>query len=134
MLRGQFLIHRFLMKNYASEEESLPLPLPNGQASELRRASKLQQLSTRFENIKMSEDEKFADFYARLGVIVNGCCNLGNPMPEDRIVKKIFRSLLMMYYSKKIAIEESKNLNTYKLAELIGSITTYEMGGNPARA
>jgi len=34
-----------------------------------------------------------------------------------------------MYYSKKIAIEESKNLNTYKLAELIGSITTYEMGG-----
>ncbi len=47
----------------------------------------------------------------------------------DRIVKKIFRSLLMMYYSKKIAIEESKNLNTYKLAELIGSITTYEMGG-----
>jgi hypothetical protein len=55
-------------------------------------------------------------------------------MPEDRIVKKIFRSLLMMYYSKKIAIEESKNLNTYKLAELIGSITTYEMGGNPARA
>lgn len=132
MLRGKFLIHRFLMKNYASEEESLPLP--NGQASELRRASKLQQLSTRFENIKMSEDDKFADFYARLSVIVNGCCNLGNPMPEDRIVKKIFRSLLMMYYSKKIAIEESKNLNTYKLAELIGSITTYEMGGNPARA
>ena len=83
VLRGQFLIHRFLMKNYASEEESLPLPngllskLPNGQASELRRASKLQQLSTRFENIKMSEDDKFADFYARLSVIVNGCCNPG---------------------------------------------------------
>ena len=33
----------------------------------------------------------------------------------------------MMYHTKKTVIEECKNLNNYKLTELIGSLTTYEM-------
>ncbi|CAL8107783.1 unnamed protein product [Prunus armeniaca] len=91
------------------------------------RESKLQQLMTKFENLKMLETEKFAEFYARLSVVVNACSNLGDAIPEHRIVKKILRSLPMMYHAKKTAIEECKNLNTYKLTELIGSLTTYEM-------
>ncbi|CAL8154408.1 unnamed protein product [Prunus armeniaca] len=91
------------------------------------RESKLQQLMTKFENMKMLETEKFAEFYARLSVVVNACSNLGDAIPEHRIVKKILRSLPMMYHAKKTAIEECKNLNTYKLTELIGSLTTYEM-------
>ncbi|KAI5335386.1 hypothetical protein L3X38_025519 [Prunus dulcis] len=91
------------------------------------RESKLQQLMTKFENMKMLETEKFAEFYARLSVVVNSCSNLGDAIPEHRIVKKILRSLPMMYHTKKTAIEECKNLNNYKLTELIGSLTTYEM-------
>ncbi|XP_061993585.1 uncharacterized protein LOC133711490 [Rosa rugosa] len=91
------------------------------------RESKLQQLIQQFENMKMGDDDKFADFYARLSVVVNGCFNLGDPIPQHRIVKKILRSLPMKYHSKKIAIQESKDLNTYNLQELIGNLTTYEM-------
>ncbi|XP_020418004.1 uncharacterized protein LOC109948713 [Prunus persica] len=91
------------------------------------RESKLQQLMTKFENMKMLETKKFAKFYARLSVVVNACSNLGDAIPEHRIVKKILRSLPMMYHTKKTAIEECKNLNNYKLTELIGSLTTYEM-------
>ncbi|XP_061993283.1 uncharacterized protein LOC133711109 [Rosa rugosa] len=91
------------------------------------RESKLQQLIQQFENMKMGDDDKFADFYARLSVVVNGCFNLGDPIPQHRIVKKVLRSLPMKYHSKKIAIQESKNLNTYSLQELIGNLTTYEM-------
>ncbi|CAL2231001.1 unnamed protein product [Prunus armeniaca] len=91
------------------------------------RESKLQQLMTKFENMKMLETEKFAEFYARLSVVVNACSNLGDAILEHKIVKKILRSLPMMYHAKKTAIEECKNLNTYKLTELIGSLTTYEM-------
>ncbi|XP_062020942.1 uncharacterized protein LOC133737395 [Rosa rugosa] len=75
----------------------------------------------------MGDDDKFVDFYARLSVVVNGCFNLGDPMPQHRIVKKILRSLPMKYHSKKIAIQESKDLNTYNMQELIGNLTTYEM-------
>ncbi|CAB4309110.1 unnamed protein product [Prunus armeniaca] len=67
------------------------------------------------------------EFYARLSVVVNACSNLGDAIPEHRIVKKILRSLPMMYHTKKTVIEECKNLNNYKLTELIGSLTTYEM-------
>ncbi|KAM0995716.1 hypothetical protein ACFX2C_005812 [Malus domestica] len=89
--------------------------------------SKLQHLITKFENITMSDDESFSDFYAKLSVIVNGCHNLGDSIPEHRIVKKILRSLPMRFRAKRTAIEESKDLNTYKLEQLIGSLQTYEL-------
>ncbi|KAM2332880.1 hypothetical protein ACFX1X_023386 [Malus domestica] len=89
--------------------------------------SKLQHLITKFENITMSDDESFSDFYAKLSVIVNGCHNLVDSIPEHRIMKKILRSLPMRFHAKRIAIEESKDLNTYKLEKLIGSLQTYEL-------
>ncbi|XP_070682364.1 uncharacterized protein [Malus domestica] len=89
--------------------------------------SKLQHLITKFENITMSDDESFSDFYAKLSVIVNGCHNLGDSILEHRIVKKILRSLPMRFHAKRTAIEESKDLNTYKLEQLIGSLQTYEL-------
>ncbi|XP_070682448.1 uncharacterized protein [Malus domestica] len=88
--------------------------------------SKLQNLITKFENIKMLVDESFSYFYAKLSVIVNGCHNLGDSIPEHRVVKKILRSLPSRFHAKRTAIEESKDLNTYKLEQLIGSLQTYE--------
>ena len=38
--------------------------------------NKLQQLTTRFESIKMSDDECFDEFYAKLNDIVNSAYNL----------------------------------------------------------
>ena len=39
--------------------------------------NKLQQLTTRFESIRMSDDESFVEFYANLNDIVNSAYNLG---------------------------------------------------------
>ena len=39
--------------------------------------NKLQQLITRFESIRMSDDESFDEFYAKLNDIVNSAYNLG---------------------------------------------------------
>ena len=39
--------------------------------------NKLQQLTTRFESIRMSDDESFDEFYAKLNDIVNSAYNLG---------------------------------------------------------
>ena len=39
--------------------------------------NKLQQLTTRFESIRMSDDECFDEFYAKLNEIVNFAYNLG---------------------------------------------------------
>ena len=39
--------------------------------------NKLQQLTTRFESIRMSDDGSFDEFYAKLNDIVNSAYNLG---------------------------------------------------------
>ena len=39
--------------------------------------NKLQQLTTRFESIRMFDDESFDEFYAKLNDIVNSAYNLG---------------------------------------------------------
>ena len=50
--------------------------------------SKLQRLTTCFEEIKMEEDESFNKFYAKLKDIVNSAFNLGETIPEPKIVRK----------------------------------------------
>ena len=39
--------------------------------------NKLQQLITRFKSIRMSDDECFDEFYAKLNDIINSAYNLG---------------------------------------------------------
>ena len=55
--------------------------------------NKLQQLTTRFESIRMSNDECFDEFYAKLNEIVNFAYNLGEIYNQPKIVRKILRSL-----------------------------------------
>ena len=90
--------------------------------------SKLQRLSTSFKEIRMDEDESFVEFYAKLKDIVNSTFNLGEQIPEPKIVKKILRSFLERFHAKITAIEESKDLDFIPLIELIGNLQTYELG------
>ena len=55
--------------------------------------SKLQRLTTSFEEIKMEEDESFNKFYAKLKGIVNSTFNLGETIHEPKIVRKVLKSL-----------------------------------------
>ena len=69
--------------------------------------SKLQRLITSFEEIKMEEDESFDELYAKFMDIVNSAFNLGETIPEPKIVRKVFRSLPEKFHAKITAIEES---------------------------
>ena len=54
--------------------------------------SMLQRLTISFKEIKMEEDESFDEFYAKLKDIVNSAFNLGETIPEPKIVQKVLRS------------------------------------------
>ena len=90
--------------------------------------SKLQRLTTSFEEIKMEEDESFDEFYAKLKDIVNLAFNLGETIPEPKIVRKVLRSLPERFHAKITAIEESKDIDKIPLTELVGNLQTYELG------
>ena len=83
---------------------------------------KLQRLTTSFKEIKMEEDESFNEFYAKFKDIVNSAFNLGETIPEPKIVRKVLRSLLERFHAKITVIEESKDIDKIPLTELVGNL------------
>ena len=84
--------------------------------------SKFQRLTTSFEEIKMEDDESFDEFYAKLKDIVNSAFNLGETIPEPKIVRKVLRSLPERFHAKITVIEESKDIDKIPLTELVGNL------------
>ena len=83
--------------------------------------------ATKFQNIRIHENKKFSSFYYELIDVVNCSFNLGEPIPYSKVVRQILRSLLDKFRPKLIAIEESKDIDSMREDELVGSIQTYEM-------
>ena len=90
--------------------------------------SKLQRLTTSFEEIKIEDNKSFNEFYAKLKDIVNSAFNLEETIPEPKIVRKVLRSLPERFHAKITAIEESKDIDKIPLTELVGNLQTYELG------
>ena len=89
--------------------------------------TKLQMLTTRFEELRMSEVESFDSFYSKLNEVVIGKFNLGEKTEDLKVVRKILRSLPESFCAKVTTIEESNDLDEIKVQELIGSLQTYEL-------
>ena len=70
----------------------------------------------------MEEDESFNEFYVMLKDIVNSAFNLGEFIPEPKIVRKVLKSLLERFHTKIIAIEESKDIDKIPLTELVRNL------------
>ena len=86
--------------------------------------TKFQMLTTRFEEVKMSDNKSFDSFYRRLNEIVTAKLNLGEKIEDAKVVRKILRSLPESFRAKVTAIEESKDLDETKIQELIRSLQT----------
>ena len=70
----------------------------------------------------MEEDESFGEFYTRLKDIVNSAFNLGETIPEPKIMRNVLRSLLERFHAKIMAIKESKDIDKIPLIELVGNL------------
>ena len=70
----------------------------------------------------VDDDESFDEFYTKLKGIVNSAFNLGDKILEPKIVRKILKSLPERFHAKITAIEESKDIDTIPLTELIGNL------------
>ena len=89
--------------------------------------TKLQMLTTQFEELRISEDESFDSFYSKLNEVVIGKFNLGEKTKDSKVVRKIPRSLPESFHAKVMAIEESKDLDDIKVQEPVGLLQTYEL-------
>ena len=57
----------------------------------------------------------FDEFYVKLKDIVNSTFNLGETIPEPKIVRKVLGSLPERFHTKIAAIEESKDIDKIPL-------------------
>ena len=75
----------------------------------------------------MKSEETILEMVARFTSITNRLKVLGKEYSNMDLVKKILRSLPPAWHTKATVIEDSKNLSTLTLEELIGSLMTYEL-------
>ena len=92
--------------------------------------SRLQLLTSKFENLRMKEDENIHEFHMSILEIANASGALGEKMTDEKLVTKILRSLPKRFAMKVTAIEESQDISNMRVDELIGSLQTFEMGLN----
>ena len=72
-------------------------------------------LTTRFEELKMGDDESFDSFYGKLNEILIAKLNLEEKIEDAKVLRKILRSLLESFRVKVTVIEESKDLDKIKI-------------------
>lgn len=75
----------------------------------------------------MNEDENIEAYMLRVNKFINVINRLGEKIKDSIIVKKALRSLPFRFDSKFSAIEEDKDLNSFSMDEMHGSLIVYDM-------
>eukprot|EP00253_Pinus_taeda_P032376 PITA_32376 len=89
--------------------------------------AKLQTHRRKFESLNMEDEEDISSYFFRVAEVVNSLKGLDEKIKDSTIVQKVLRSLPDRFVSKISSIEEAKDLDTLKMDELHGILTTYEM-------
>ncbi|XP_015167177.1 uncharacterized protein [Solanum tuberosum] len=87
---------------------------------------KLLTLKREFEMLRMNEGDTVKKYSAKLVEIVNKVRLFGETFPDSRVVEKMMISLPARFESKISAIEESCDLKTLSVAELISKLQAQE--------
>ncbi|CAM8947911.1 unnamed protein product [Rhodiola kirilowii] len=91
------------------------------------RNSRMQAVTTKFEEMKMKESETITEYSTRVLELSNEASALGKPIDEERLASKVLRSLPPRFAMKVTTIEEMHDITKLKLDELMGSLRTYEI-------
>ncbi|CAM8916959.1 unnamed protein product [Rhodiola kirilowii] len=92
--------------------------------------SRMEMVTSKFENLRIQEVETIANFNTRVLNISNELFALGEPMTEETLVRKVLRSLPKRYAMKALTVKEPQDVKIMRLDELIGSLQTHEMEMN----
>ena len=94
------------------------------------KSAKIQLLNTKFENLKLLEDESIQDYHLNILDIANSFESIGEKTYKEKLVRKILRSLPKRFDMKVTAIEEAQDIFSMKVDELIGSLQNFEITVN----
>ncbi|GJT74903.1 zf-CCHC domain-containing protein [Tanacetum coccineum] len=90
------------------------------------KANKIDLLVQQYEQFMIPEDESIDNAFAKFNTIITSLKALDEGFSSKNCVRKFLRALHPKWRAKVTAIEESKNLTTLSLDELIGNLKVYE--------
>ncbi|XP_017635675.1 uncharacterized protein LOC108477668 [Gossypium arboreum] len=96
------------------------------QGTERTRQQQLLNLRRDFKNLKMKEEETVKKYSDRIMAIVNSIRLLGKQFDEARIVEKVLSTLPERYEAKISSLEDSRDLTSISLTELINALYAQE--------
>ncbi|XP_052480565.1 uncharacterized protein LOC128034977 [Gossypium raimondii] len=96
------------------------------QGTERTRQQQLLNLRRDFENLKMREEETVKQYADRIMAVVNSIRLLGEHFDEARIVEKVLSTLPERYEAKISSLEDSRDLASISLTELINTFYAQE--------
>lgn len=88
---------------------------------------KLQALRRHYELLQMREDEKITSYVSKVHNLVHLMKWCSEVVIDKTILGKVMRTLTSYLDHVIIAIQESNNLETLKLEDLVGSLETHEL-------
>ncbi|GJV13993.1 zf-CCHC domain-containing protein [Tanacetum coccineum] len=89
--------------------------------------NKIDLLVQQYEQFVISEDESIDNAFARFNTIITSLKALDEGYSSKNYVRKFLRALHPKWRAKVTAIEESKDLTSLSLDELIGNLKVHEM-------
>ncbi|KAK2380438.1 gag-protease polyprotein [Trifolium repens] len=116
-----------LIKNCVSAKEAWEILITCYEGTTKVKQSKIQHLTSKFEALRMKDDESIQEFHLSLLDIANSFEALGEKMPDEKLSRKLLRSLPKRFDIKVTAIEEAHDITTMKMDELVGSLQTFEI-------
>ncbi|GJV94034.1 putative nucleotidyltransferase, ribonuclease H [Tanacetum coccineum] len=90
------------------------------------KANKIDLLVQQYEQFMIPEEESIDNAFAKFNTIITSLKALDEGFSSKNCVRKFLRALHPKWRAKVTAIEESKNLTTLPLDELIGNLKVYE--------
>lgn len=93
---------------------------------EKTRRIRLQMLKSKFETLEMHDDESISEYFTRVQTIVNNIKRNGEKVEDLHVVEKILRTVNTKFDNVVIAIEESKDLKTMTIDDLLASLEIHE--------
>ncbi|GJT10493.1 retrovirus-related pol polyprotein from transposon TNT 1-94 [Tanacetum coccineum] len=89
--------------------------------------TKIDLLVQQYEQFTISEEESIENAFARFNTIITSLKALDEDFSRKNYVRKFLRTLHPKWRTKVTAIEESKDLTSLSLDELIGNLKVYEV-------
>ncbi|GJS63537.1 hypothetical protein Tco_0678101 [Tanacetum coccineum] len=90
------------------------------------KANKIDLLVQQYEQLMIPKDDSIDNAFAKFNIIITSLKALDESFSSKNCVRKFLRALHPKWRAKVTAIEESQNLTTLSLDELIGNLKVYE--------